>query len=94
MTRIGPALAGLLIAAATTALAEQPDLDSLQWVARPLVVFADTPEDPKFVQQMAMLEAAYWNAVRAEDPSSPGGNVGSMFNPRARDLLQRRVFGG
>ena len=57
MTRIGPALAGLLIATATTAFAEQPDLDSLQWVARPLVVFADTPEDPKFVQQMTMLDA-------------------------------------
>ncbi len=44
--------------------------------------------------QMAMLEHAYWDAVRREDPSSPGGNLGSMFNPRARDLLQRNVFGG
>ena len=38
-------------------MADQPDLDSLQWVARPLVVFADTPKDPKFVQQMALLDA-------------------------------------
>jgi hypothetical protein len=35
----------------------QPTLDELRWVARPLVVFADTPEDPRFVQQMRMLEA-------------------------------------
>jgi hypothetical protein len=35
----------------------QPTLEELRWVARPLVVFADTPEDPRFVQQMRMLEA-------------------------------------
>ena len=57
MTTFGSALAGLFLAVLATApaAAEQPDLDSLQWVARPLVVFADTPEDPKFVQQMAEL---------------------------------------
>ena len=57
MTRIGAALAGLILAAAAPAAAETPDLDSLQWVARPLVVFADTPNDPKFVQQMEILDA-------------------------------------
>ena len=36
--------------------AAQPDLEELLWVARPLVVFADTLEDPRFVQQMRMLE--------------------------------------
>ena len=36
----------------------QPTLEELRWVARPLVVFADTPDDPRFVQQMRMLEAA------------------------------------
>jgi hypothetical protein len=35
----------------------QPTLEELRWVARPLVVFADTPEDPRFVQQMKMLAA-------------------------------------
>jgi hypothetical protein len=38
---------------------EQPDLEALLWIARPLVVFADTENDPRFRQQMAML---------AEDP--------------------------
>jgi hypothetical protein len=35
---------------------EQPSLAELRWVARPVVVFADTPEDPRFVQQLRMLD--------------------------------------
>lgn len=31
------------------------DLDAFQWVARPVVVFADSPNDPQFVQQMDLL---------------------------------------
>lgn len=34
----------------------QPDLEALLWIARPLVVFADSENDPRFVQQMAMLD--------------------------------------
>ncbi len=30
-------------------------LDTLLWVARPVVVFADTPADPNFVRQVALL---------------------------------------
>ena len=30
-------------------------LEDLQWVARPLVIFADTPNDPRFQQQMDLL---------------------------------------
>ena len=30
-------------------------LEDLQWVARPLVVFADTPNDPRFKLQMDLL---------------------------------------
>ncbi len=56
MTRIGTTLAGLVFATAVMAAADAPDLDDLRWVARPLVVFADTPEDPKFIQQMAFFE--------------------------------------
>ena len=32
-------------------------LEDLQWVARPLVIFADTPNDPRFTQQMDLLLA-------------------------------------
>lgn len=35
--------------------AAQPALDELLWAARPLVVFADSPDDPRYAQQMAML---------------------------------------
>lgn len=55
MNRFVLALAGLVVAA--TAAAAEPDLDSLRWQARPLVVFADTPDDPRFVQQMRWLES-------------------------------------
>ena len=30
-------------------------LEDFLWIARPLVVFADTPADPRFVEQMALL---------------------------------------
>ncbi len=36
---------------------DEPDLAALLWVARPLVVFADTPNDPRYTQQLAILEA-------------------------------------
>ncbi|WP_234417101.1 DUF4174 domain-containing protein [Loktanella sp. Alg231-35] len=32
-------------------------LDDLNWMARPLVIFADTPNDPRFQQQMDLLLA-------------------------------------
>ena len=44
------------VAATQSEAAAQPSLDELQWVARPLVVFADTADDPRFRQQLALLE--------------------------------------
>jgi len=41
--------------AAAAAEDAQPDLDALLWIARPLVVFADTENDPRFRQQMTLL---------------------------------------
>lgn len=35
---------------------EQPTLDALLWQARPLVIFADSANDPRFRQQVAELE--------------------------------------
>jgi len=43
-------------AAPTAAGTPEPDLDALLWIARPLVVFADTAADPRFGQQMQMIE--------------------------------------
>ncbi len=44
------------VAAAPVANDAAPTLAELRNVARPLVVFADSPDDPRFVQQMATLE--------------------------------------
>lgn len=52
-----PAIAADPIQPASPFLAEQVSLESLQWVARPVVVFADTPNDPRFIQQMEQLQA-------------------------------------
>ncbi len=41
--------------AAMSDAATQPTLDSLLWIARPVVIFADTPNDPRFRQQMDFL---------------------------------------
>lgn len=50
-------LIGLTLAIATlAAAAETPPLAELKG-SRPVVVFADDPDDPKFVQQMMLLEA-------------------------------------
>jgi hypothetical protein len=40
----------------TDATPPQPTLDELLWIARPIVVFADSPADPRFAQQIAMLD--------------------------------------
>lgn len=37
--------------------ASEIDLDAFKWVARPVVIFADTPADPAFKRQMELLEA-------------------------------------
>ena len=37
------------------------DLSAFQWIARPVVVFADSPNDPLFIQQMELF------ADRAEE---------------------------
>lgn len=37
--------------------AQDTDLAAFEWLARPVVVFADSPNDPRFVQQMDLLAA-------------------------------------
>lgn len=59
-----------------------------QWIARPLVVFADSPADPRFTQQMEMIaagEAALRDrdvvVIVDTDPSS-GSVWRQMLRPR------------
>lgn len=37
--------------------AAETDLSDFLWVARPVVIFADTPNDPAFRRQLALLQA-------------------------------------
>jgi hypothetical protein len=68
MNRLIPLVIAGLIASSTTLAAaddvpviwapltaDEVNLNDFLWVARPLVVFADTPADPRFVEQMTLL---------------------------------------
>lgn len=50
------ASAVLVAAAAGAADLAQPTLDELKWVARPIIVFADSPADPRVETQLSNLE--------------------------------------
>ena len=55
------------------------------WRARPIVVFADTPFDPAFVQQMGYL------AERAEDLAERDVVVIADTDPAARSALRQEL---
>ena len=81
-------LTGLFLALAlpfAAAAQDAPTLDELKGHARPLVVFADTPDDPKFVQQMAMLEAL------PEELEKRGVVVLTDTDPAAMGPLRQRL---
>jgi hypothetical protein len=50
------------------------------------------PLTPETSRQIAGIEHAYWERVRAENPLSLGGNLGSFFDVGTRDFLQRHLF--
>lgn len=52
-----PAQAGEASAVLTPLDAREVSLEDFLWIARPLVVFADSPADPRFREQMQMLAA-------------------------------------
>lgn len=66
-------------------------LDDLLWIARPVVVFADSENDPRFLQQMEMLEE------RAADLADRKAVVLVDTDPEAkgplRTALRPRGFG-
>jgi hypothetical protein len=68
-------------------------LDSFVWKKRPLVVFANTPEDPAFVEQLRQLEAR-WPELRARDvviitdtAPQPLSSVRKALRPRGFSLV-------
>ena len=83
---------GAVAATAAPVEAETPPtLDELLWVARPVVVFADTPNDPRFAQQMRMLEE------RADEIAERGVVILVDTDPAGngplRQTLRPRGFG-
>ncbi|MEM0948244.1 MAG: DUF4174 domain-containing protein [Pseudomonadota bacterium] len=63
-------------------------LEDFQWIARPIVVFADTPADPRFRQQMDHL-AARTDALAERDivvitdtDPSVGSDIRRKLRPR------------
>ena len=78
---------GIVIDAAGVTLAE------FQWIKRPVLVFADSPNDPNFRRQIEMIEAdegqlaEYDVVVIADaDPSAHSG-LRERFRPRGFGLI-------
>jgi hypothetical protein len=67
------------------AVEETPTLADLLWIARPLVVFADTPNDPRFAQQMQMLQE------RTGDLDDRDVVILTDTDPDARGPLRREL---
>lgn len=61
------------------------DLNEFLWTKRPIVVFADTPNDPRFIEQMKFLEADI-PAILARDII-----VLTDTDPAARSDLRRTL---
>lgn len=61
------------------------DLDDFIWLARPVVVFADSPNDPRFRQQMDLL------AARPEDLAERDVIILTDTDPAARSDLRLRL---
>ena len=61
------------------------DLSEFLWIKRPIVVFADTPNDPRFIEQMTFLNADV-PALMLRDVI-----VLTDTNPAARSELRRTL---
>jgi hypothetical protein len=69
------------------------DLAQFVWVARPVVVFADSPNDPRFIQQMDLLEAGQKDLIERDvvvltdtDPAA-NGPLRTQLRPRGFSLV-------
>jgi len=65
--------------------ARDVDLEAFKWVARPVIVFADTPNDPRFLDQMAMIDA------RPEILAERDVVVITDTDPAARSAVRERL---
>jgi hypothetical protein len=63
----------------------EADLDSFLWQKRPIVVFAQTPADPAFVEQMRLLET-FWHEMEARDVV-----VITDTDPAAKSVIREKL---
>lgn len=61
------------------------DLDDFIWLARPVIVFADSPNDPRFRQQMDLL------AQRSDDLAERDVVILTDTDPDARSDIRLRL---
>lgn len=64
--------------------AEDVDLNEFLWKNRPLIVFADSPADPRFIQQMEFI------AARPEDLVERDIIVLTDTDPAAKSALRQK----
>ncbi|SFE01066.1 DUF4174 domain-containing protein [Roseivivax sediminis] len=102
MTRFLTILAALLLSAPALAAdgtatddlivsAEGRSLDEFRWIKRPIVVFADNPADPRYVQQMQFI-ADREEALRERDvvvitDTDPSGRSAIRQELRPREFM-------
>lgn len=65
--------------------AEDVDLNEFLWIKRPIVVFADSAADPRYVRQMELL------TERAEDLAERDVVVLTDTDPAARSKLRQKL---
>lgn len=69
----------------TAFTASEVDLAAFEWIARPVVVFADSPNDPRFAQQMDLL------AARAADLATRDVVIITDTDPAAASDIRRKL---
>jgi hypothetical protein len=66
-------------------VAADTDLNEFKWKKRPVIVFADTPDDPAFIEQMALL------ATGATDLTARDVVVIVDTDPDARSAIRLKM---
>jgi len=68
-------------------------LDMFKWIARPLVIFADSPADPRFIQQMEYIDDRFTDLTERDvvvivdtDPAAKSA-IREELRPRGFDLV-------
>ncbi|MEM8956994.1 MAG: DUF4174 domain-containing protein [Pseudomonadota bacterium] len=74
-------------------ITEAETLDPFLWVARPVIVFADAPNDPRFLEQIGLLEARKEElftrdvvVITDTDPAA-GSELRRQLRPRGFQLV-------